>query len=121
MDKKEEHSINGASMLETFFSDLDSSKLDYYNKILKDENVRAFLADKELVETVEQFFVNNLNVCQTSKKTFMHRNTLIYRLDKLVKMLGLDIRKFSDAVVLKMILMIVKFNEPQDFTNITQK
>ena len=85
---------------------LTDEKYVQMEHLLNDEQIRQFLLDHELVETVEKFFENNLNVCQTSKKTFMHRNTLLYRIEKVKKILGLDVRKFEDAITIKIILSL---------------
>ena len=56
-----------------------------------------------------KFFENNLNVSETSRKLFVHRNTLVYRLEKIKKMTGLDLREFEDAIVFKVVLMVNKY------------
>ncbi|MDO4265632.1 MAG: helix-turn-helix domain-containing protein [Eubacteriales bacterium] len=67
--------------------------------------------DEETLATIRQFFENNLNVSETSRKLFIHRNTLVYRLDKLQKMTGLDLRVFDDAITFKIALMVVEYME----------
>ena len=62
----------------------------------------------EIIETIGKFFENNLNLSEASRKLYIHRNTLIYRLDKIQKATGLDLRTFDDAVLLKIILMLSK-------------
>jgi len=64
--------------------------------------------DSEIINTIEEFFKNNLNLSDTSKKLYVHRNTLIYRLDKIAKETGLDIRKFNDASLFKVAFLIWK-------------
>ena len=59
--------------------------------------------------TVSKFFENNLNVSETSRQLYIHRNTLVYRLDKLQKMTGLDLRNFDDAIIFKITLMVSKY------------
>lgn len=74
--------------------------------------------DEETVVTINKFFENNLNVSETSRQLFIHRNTLVYRLDKLLRMTNLDIRQFDDAITFKMALMVVeymKYMENNDF------
>ena len=56
-----------------------------------------------------KFFENNLNVSETSRQLYIHRNTLVYRLDKLQKSTGLDLRVFEDAITFKIALMVVKY------------
>ena len=65
--------------------------------------------DDETLATVIKFFENNLNVSETSRQLYIHRNTLVYRLDKLQKMTGLDLRNFDDAIIFKITLMVSKY------------
>ena len=65
--------------------------------------------DEETLTTVNKFFENNLNVSETSRQLYIHRNTLVYRLDKLQKMTGLDLRNFDDAIIVKIMLMVSKY------------
>ncbi|MBQ4324188.1 MAG: helix-turn-helix domain-containing protein [Clostridia bacterium] len=65
--------------------------------------------DQETLDTVKAFFENNLNVSETSRKLFVHRNTLVYRLEKIRKLTGLDLREFDHAVTFKVALMVKKY------------
>ena len=65
--------------------------------------------DQETLFTIQRFFENNLNVSETSRKLFVHRNTLVYRLEKIKKITGLDLREFEDAIVFKVALMVKKY------------
>ena len=65
--------------------------------------------DEETLTTINKFFENSLNVSETSRQLYIHRNTLVYRLDKLQKSTGLDIRVFEDAITFKIALMVVKY------------
>ena len=65
--------------------------------------------DRETLMTVQAFFENNLNVSETSRKLFVHRNTLVYRLEKIRKLTGLDLREFDHAVTFKVALMVKKY------------
>lgn len=65
--------------------------------------------DDEVLTTVEKFFENNLNVSETSRQLYIHRNTLNYRIEKLLKRTGLDVRSFDDALTLKIALMVVNY------------
>ena len=74
--------------------------------------------DEETLSTINKFFENSLNVSETSRQLYIHRNTLVYRLDKLQKSTGLDLRVFEDAITFKIALMVVKYMkymENQDF------
>lgn len=65
--------------------------------------------DEETLMTINKFFENSLNVSETSRQLYIHRNTLVYRLDKLQKSTGLDLRVFEDAITFKIALMVVKY------------
>ena len=65
--------------------------------------------DEETLTTINKFFENNLNVSETSRQLYIHRNTLVYRLDKLQKSTNLDLRVFDDAITFKIALMVVKY------------
>ncbi len=74
--------------------------------------------DEETLTTINKFFDNNLNVSETSRQLYIHRNTLVYRLDKLQKSTGLDLRVFEDAITFKIALMVVrymKYMEEQEY------
>ncbi|GHV38323.1 hypothetical protein FACS189490_00050 [Clostridia bacterium] len=79
----------------------------FVTEVLKDFTVDQF--DEETLSTVDQFFENNLNVSETSRQLYIHRNTLVYRLDKLQKMTGLDLRNFDDAITFKITMMVHKY------------
>ncbi len=65
--------------------------------------------DRETLQTIQCFFENNLNVSETSRKLFVHRNTLVYRLEKIRKLTGLDLREFENAITFKVALMVKKY------------
>ena len=70
--------------------------------------------DQETLFTINKFFENNLNVSETSRKLFVHRNTLVYRLEKIRKLTGLDLRQFDHAIVFKVALMVRKYLSSRD-------
>lgn len=70
--------------------------------------------DQETLYTINKFFENNLNVSETSRKLFVHRNTLVYRLEKIKKLTGLDLREFDHAIVFKVALMVKKYLDTQN-------
>ena len=76
----------------------------FINEVLHGLSMDQF--DEETLTTVNKFFENNLNVSETSRQLYIHRNTLVYRLDKLQKMTGLDLRNFDDAIIFKIMLMV---------------
>lgn len=73
--------------------------------------------DEETLTTIYKFFENSLNVSETSRQLFIHRNTLVYRLDKLQKTTGLDLRVFEDAITFKIALMVVKYMRYMESTD----
>lgn len=79
----------------------------FVGEVLKGISINQF--DEETLTTVAKFFENNLNVSETSRQLYIHRNTLVYRLDKLQKMTGLDLRNFDDAIIFKIMLMVSKY------------
>lgn len=79
----------------------------FVNEVLHGLSMDQF--DEETLTTVNKFFENNLNVSETSRQLYIHRNTLVYRLDKLQKMTGLDLRNFDDAIIFKIMLMVSKY------------
>jgi len=70
--------------------------------------------DQETLFTINKFFENNLNVSETSRKLFVHRNTLVYRLEKIKKLTGLDLREFDHAIIFKVALMVRKYLASRD-------
>lgn len=66
------------------------------------------MLDEEILSTVNLFFENSLNISETARKMYIHRNTLVYRLEKLQKITGLDVRVFDDALTFKIALMVAK-------------
>jgi carbohydrate diacid regulator len=79
----------------------------FVNEVLGGKPVASF--DDEALNTVQKFFDNDLNVSETARDLYIHRNTLVYRLDKLQKQTGLDLRNFDDAITFKMTLMVSKY------------
>ena len=73
--------------------------------------------DEETLTTINKFFENSLNVSETSRQLYIHRNTLVYRLDKLQKSTGLDLRVFEDAITFKIALMVVKYMKYMETLN----
>lgn len=69
--------------------------------------------DEETMVTIQKFFENNLNISETARQLYVHRNTLVYRLERLEKIIGLDIRKFDDAMTFKIALMVISHMESQ--------
>ena len=64
---------------------------------------------EEILNTIQKFFQNNLNISETSRQLFVHRNTLVYRIEKVQKITGLDMRSFEDALTFNIALMVVNY------------
>lgn len=79
----------------------------FLNEVFKDGAFEAL--DAETMNTIVKFFENNLNVSETSRQLFVHRNTLVYRLDKIQKVTGLDLRQFDDAIIFKVAILVKKY------------
>lgn len=79
----------------------------FLSEVFKKSPIDAL--DQETLYTINKFFENNLNVSETSRKLFVHRNTLVYRLEKIKKLTGLDLREFDHAIVFKVALMVKKY------------
>ena len=79
----------------------------YLKEVFKLGSIESL--DQETLFTIQRFFENNLNVSETSRKLFVHRNTLVYRLEKIKKITGLDLREFDHAIVFKIALMVNKY------------
>ena len=88
--------------------DIPEGKLGEYLSILLEDESRELLKDEDMVNTAEEFLENSLNVSETSRNLYMHRNTLMYRLDKIERVTGLNLRKFSDAVTFRIITILNK-------------
>ncbi|NLL37989.1 MAG: PucR family transcriptional regulator [Clostridiales bacterium] len=83
----------------------------FLSEVFKKSPIDAL--DQETLYTINKFFENNLNVSETSRKLFVHRNTLVYRLEKIKKLTGLDLREFDHAIVFKVALMVKKYLQSQ--------
>lgn len=88
--------------------DLPKHKLSEYLQLLTEVGENEIFKDREMVLTAEEFLDSSLNVSETARKLYLHRNTLIYRLDKLEKETGLNIRQFSDAITFRLITILSK-------------
>ena len=79
----------------------------FLNEVFKKNPIETL--DEDTLETINKFFENNLNVSETSRKLYVHRNTLVYRLEKIKKMTGLDLREFDHAIVFKVAMMVKQY------------
>lgn len=86
----------------------------FLSEVFKKNPIEAL--DADTLETINKFFENNLNVSETSRKLYVHRNTLVYRLEKIKKITGLDLRQFDHAIVFKVAMMVKKYLDSQNGT-----
>ena len=84
----------------------------FLTEVFKKNSIESL--DQETLFTINMFFENSLNVSETSRKLFVHRNTLVYRLEKIKKLTGLDLREFDDAIIFKVALMVKKYLASRD-------
>ena len=96
-------------LLERFLNDVPVDMCASYNTMIFNRKT-ARLFNDEMVHTIEAFFDNSLNLSETARKLYIHRNTLVYRLEKVQRAIGLDLRNFDDAVTFKMMMLLGKNN-----------
>ena len=97
-------------LLERFLSNIpDETSASFHHMMFNRKTARLF--NDEMIHTIEKFFDNSLNLSETARQLYIHRNTLVYRLDKVQRMIGLDLRAFDDAVTFKLMLLLGKSND----------
>ena len=77
------------------------------------EKIPDILDDEEAMSTINKFFENNLNISETARQLYVHRNTLVYRLERIEKAIGLDIRTFDDAMTFRIAVMVIAHMKDQ--------
>lgn len=95
-------------LLVRMLEEVSEGKLTEYLREMTDEKSKDIFDDEEMLTTAEEFLQNSLNVSETSRKLYMHRNTLLYRLDKIEKASGLNIRNFPEAVSFRVLTILYK-------------
>lgn len=94
-------------ILERFLSEINRDLgMRYHHMLFNRKTQRLF--NEEMLHTIEMFFAKDLNLSDTARKLYIHRNTLVYRLDKIQRQTGLDLRKFEDAITFRMLLLLDK-------------
>ena len=97
-------------LLERFLQEIPASVAKkYYELLFNRRNLRVF--NEEMIKTIDTFFECHLNVSESARRLYIHRNTLVYRLDKVQRATGLDLRTFEDAITFRMLRMLGKRNE----------
>lgn len=100
-------------LLVKMLEEIPEGMREQYMDELLSEEARELLDDEEMLGTAEGFLLNNLNLSETSRNLFMHRNTLLYRLDKIERITGMNIRKFSDAISFRVLTILYKLIKEQ--------
>lgn len=95
-------------LLVKMLEDMPKYKLQEFLDVLLEPEAKSILTDPEMIATAEEFLHTSLNVSETSRNLYMHRNTLMYRLDKIERATGLDIRKFQDAMTFRLVMILYK-------------
>ena len=92
-------------LLERFLNTVPKSNvIPYGTMVFNAQTARLF--NEEMIHTIEVFFENNLNLSEAARKLYIHRNTLVYRLEKVQRLTGFDLREFDDAVTLKLMMLL---------------
>lgn len=109
-EEKKEKVSEGNSIFTKFceciFSYLNPDERASLSEKFLTSNISEVMKDKELVECINAFFKNNLNISETSRNAFLHRNTLLYRIEKIYRTTGLNIRNFEDAMSFKLLTIV---------------
>lgn len=100
-------------LLERFMENIPRDIRKRFHEVAYSDSLKKVLTD-EMLATVLKFFENNLNLSEAARKLYIHRNTLIYRLEKIQRITGFDLRNFDDAVLLKIIIMLHKSLSSRD-------
>ncbi|MBQ1258194.1 MAG: helix-turn-helix domain-containing protein [Clostridia bacterium] len=94
-------------LLERFLSNIpEETSNNFHHMMFNRKTARLF--NDEMIHTIEKFFENSLNLSETARQLYIHRNTLVYRLDKVQRIIGLDLRAFDDAVTFKLMMLLGK-------------
>ena len=94
-------------IMERFLNDVPSDVRQRYNSMIFNRKT-ARLFNDEMIRTIETFFENSLNLSETARRLYIHRNTLVYRLEKVQRAIGLDLRSFDDAITFKLMMLLGK-------------
>ena len=84
----------------------------FLDEVFKDNSSNSL--DNETMHTIQKFFENNLNVSETARQLYIHRNTLVYRLEKIKRLTGLELTNFDDAVTFKVAVLVKKYMATMD-------
>ncbi len=108
--KKQNVFIFRKMLLERFLSNIpEDTSNGFHHMMFNRKTARLF--NDEMIHTIEKFFENSLNLSETARQLYIHRNTLVYRLDKVQRIIGLDLRAFDDAVTFKLMMLLGKSSD----------
>ena len=108
-----EHAVHTELRVQTVIYQLPTTLCEMFlSEAFKKNPIEAL--DEDTLDTINRFFENNLNVSETARKLYVHRNTLVYRLEKVKKITGLDLREFEDAILFKVAVMVKKYLDSQN-------
>ena len=96
------------SLMDALITKLPIKDLLVVKNALIDDNFKRVMKDGDLVNSIEEFFKFDLNVAETSRNSFLHRNTLLYRLEKILHLTGLNLKNFDDAVTFKVLMQVYR-------------
>ncbi|MBQ3668843.1 MAG: helix-turn-helix domain-containing protein [Clostridia bacterium] len=103
-------------VLERFLADIPDETASAFHQTLFNKKTTKLFSE-EMMNTIETFFDNSLNLSETARKLYIHRNTLVYRLDKIQKTVGLDLRAFDEAVTFKLLMLMGKLRKDKKSRN----
>ena len=101
-------SKNTSSLLDLVVTKISLKDILTLKNNLIDNNFKSLMKDKDMVNCIEEFFRFNLNVAETSRNSYLHRNTLEYRIKRIHQLTGLNLKNFDDAVSFKILMQVYK-------------
>lgn len=102
------HRVGKLNFTDLILTKIPSRDVMYLKNSMLTDDFKEIMRDKDMVNCIEEFFRYDLNVAETSRNSFLHRNTLLYRLAKIKNMTGLDLKKFDDAVSFKILMFVYR-------------
>lgn len=100
--------IGKLNFLDLMLTKIPMREIVYLKSSMLTDDFKEIMKDKDMVNCIEEFFKYDLNVAETSRNSYLHRNTLLYRLAKIKAMTGLDLKKFDDAISFKVLMYIYR-------------
>lgn len=94
---------------ENMVAAIRDKKIENLERFFTIPKIKKIFSNVDMVYTLKQFLINDLNLAKTSLNSFLHRNTVIYRINKMSRVTGLDVRKFDDAILLHNMIYVLQF------------